>query len=896
MTIDGTLHWAESGLPIASATVQLHAGDGSEIGSAKTDARGHYAIGVPAGRAVRPVHLVMLDTQGRILHSTRDAAVLLQGPTCHLDSVIPGGPPDTRWGPVPDLVAAVHAAAEPAAILEIARSVVAPRRITGPRETNSTSPTASIERSLCGTPVLEAIEEAIRTKGWPREVLHQVDDILAMRDSGFATASYNSPNFSVTYQTSGGAAVPATTAIQQVLDPRPAAEPQVILGSIGDGTTPTYILRVVFWLERALAAYIAPPFNMKNPAAAGRIPVVINSAPYGSASPSGTFYLNNNLANELICAVSVHELFHMVQYQYGTSSGAWRYSLVEGGAVFAEDSAADKLNRYLDEAGSNFNGIGTQGNPNLSLMSAGYKACLFWRYIAEQQSGDITEPFVGVETYRNLFEHASAGTYSTADIRTALRELPWYQDFYEMSYLDPGRLDLTNSETVLGNYALACYLKDLGTNVPDRRFEFMEDEENIYIDEVVGGPASATLASPALTDSATLTTAGSLAYTGNVNPFAHRYYQIAIDPAVTNVQVAFTAGAGLTSSLFQIVLIDQDGKVRDIHRTDRAAYTKRVANLLGGKRLSKIVVVVTGASTGGPFSLTVGPAAPAPNVMVTRWHSVVRNEYEIDSRNWAWTWVSPDVWVDNNNDGIADGTVYFNTDNRLHIRLHNKGNAGATGIQIEAFYQSAALGLSPTAWKPIADVHGVPQILTGLSLGAGSSNNWVMKWSPKPSGTSNHFCVRVVVTVPGDPNTDNKRAVSNFGAVKVKLKEIKDLQLVLQTMFPKVPLASIQVIPRLAARPDLKLSTRDIRDLQAGRLDALAGFRISHVPSERPPAAAPTEPLMPPLRRFPDLQRNYATDSRALPPGVADMALVTIVATGRGVLHGGVTLAIEVEG
>ncbi|HEU4727166.1 MAG TPA: hypothetical protein VFT22_04740 [Kofleriaceae bacterium] len=891
MSIKGKLLWSDTDEPVADVSVQVHANDGTVIGSARSNDDGRYELRVPARQAARPIYVVITSAQDQIIHTTRDAPVALQGQAAQLDSIVPGGGPAVRarWASALDLGAAALHATRPEDVLQIARSLVAPRPIT-PMRATAAVPGLEIERSLCGTPVLEAIEEAIRTKGWPRAIGHQVDDILEMRDSGLPFASpYQSANFSVTYQTSGPAAVPSSTASEPVLDPGTSTT----LTTIGDGVTPTYVLRIVYWLERALAAYIAPPFSMKNPAASGKIPVVINTAPYGSASPSGTFYLNHNLPADLICAVGVHELFHMVQFQYGTNTGPWRGSLIEGGAVFAEDSAADKLNRYLDEAGSNFNGIGTQANPNLSLVSAGYKCCLFWRYIAEQQSPDITEPFVGVETYRNVLEHCAAGGFATADVKSAVRELPWYQDLYEFSYLDPQRLDLTNSETVLGNYALACYLKDLGTNVPDRRFEFIEDEENIYIDEVVGGPASSTLASPTLTAASTLGTTGTLAFTGSVNPFAHRYYEIAIDPAVTNVEVAFTAGSGLTSSLVQLALIDQDGKVRDLHRSDRSSYTKRVVNMAGGKRLSKVVAVVTGANTGGPFSLAFSPAAAAPDVMVTRWHTVAGKEYEIDSRNWAWTWVSPDLWVDNNDDGVADGPV-FNTDNKLHIRLHNKGNLAAKGIQIEAFYQNAALGLSPTAWKPVTDKLGVKQVLTGLSMAAGTTQDWVMKWSPQPIGASHHFCVRVVVTVPGDPNTDNKRAISNFSAVKLKRKDLQDLKIVLAELAPRLKPGSVQVVPRLQGRPDLKISTRDIRELGRGDLTALPELRISYVPvAATPHAAAPSEGQQ--VRRLPDQLVSYRTDPRALPPGVAGKPMVTIGVAGKDMPSGGVTFLVDVE-
>jgi hypothetical protein len=595
----------------------------------------------------------------------------------------------------------------------------------------------------------------------------------------------------------------------------------------------------------------------------------------------------------------------MVQFLY-PGAGTWRYSIMEGGAVFAEDSAADLMNRYLDEAGSNFNGIGVLTNPNLAVSTAGYKASLFWRYIAEQHSPRINpadEPKIGVETYRKLIETCSAGSHSTADVKNALRQLPWYQDFYEFGYLDPARLDRTSSETTLGNYALACYLKELGANVPDRRFDFMEDEENIYIDEVIpGAPLQSTLAIVAMSGSGTVTPTLSPTFMGSVNNFAHRFYEVAVDTAVTNINIQFTAGGGFTSHLFQIVLIDEDNMVRDIHRTDTGSYTKRLTNLRDGKRLARIALVVTGADSSGTFSISVSAAAAAPDVMVTRWHSIMKTEYEIDSRNWAWTWVSPDIWVDNDNDGLADGQVYFNYNNQLHIRLHNKGNLTASGIQVQFFYQDASGGLADANWLPVKDMGGTTQVLSGLSLADGASNDWSVNWSPVPSGSSHHFCIRAIVTVAGDPNTDNKRVLSNFGNVVVKFGGLLDIDLIRRNILDVLGPIELRVIPRLT--PDLEVSMRDIQEqatviLKPGEAvrDVL---RINHRPlkaiydhddHKQHGDCLPAERM----EWKPDPRGYYRTDPRALPPGVGDKPMVTIVHEVDGLPLGGVSFMVEID-
>lgn len=933
-TVRGVVRWDDGDLPIASATVELYSRKeraGKPIATAKTDEAGRYVIRFENQEKNREFekggdyYIAVKDQSGRVLVSTHETPLRASGQEWEVSLHAPGRGrllpgrgkketirPQIEVGPLTLDLRAVDKA-KPEVALTLARALVNPKttkRALAPLLELSPilDPRNLVERTLCGTSVLVAIDELIRIKRWPRDIGLEVDHILKMRDFGFAEETYECPNFIITYQTSGPAAVDPDTSAQDVIDP--GSSPPVIIGSLpAGGPPPTYIKRICFWLERALAAYVSPPFSMLNPAAAGKIPVVVNSSPYGSASPSGTFYLNNALNADIMCAVAVHELFHMVQFEYG-GTGTWWGSVLEGGAVFAEDTAADLMNRYLDEAGSNFNGDGVMIIPNMSLSSASYKCSLFWRYISEQQSADLTEPFIGVETYRTIIEHCSAGSYSTDDVKNAIRSLPWYQDFYEFSYLDPARLDRLSSETTLGNYALACYLKDLGSNVPDSRFDFIEDEENIFIDQVIpGAPSQTTLASVTLAGTGTVTTSTSASFSSSVNNLAHRYYEVTVDPAVTNVEVQFTAGSGLTSLIFQIVQIDEDNAVRDINRTDATNYTKRVTSLRGGKKLSKLLLVVTGGDSSGSFTLSASSAAASSDVMVTRWHSVMKNEYEIDSRFWAWTWVSPDIWVDNNGDGVADSEVFFNTNNQLHIRLHNKGNAAASGIQVDFYYQDASGGLSNAGWLPVQDTGGTTQVLTGLTLAAGASNDFTVNWSPSPSGLSNHFCIRAIVTVPGDPNTDNKRVLSNFGNVVMPFRKFIDISLIRRNLLDRIQAVTLQVIPRVPK--DFEVSLRDIK--QRGTLLLRPGeitqdtIRIEHLNLRNQVVhehlseehhhlnGFNAKRSAKKLERSPDPRGFYPADPRTLPPGVAGRPMVTIVHEVNGIPQGGVTFLLTLD-
>jgi hypothetical protein len=903
--IDGLIH-TDEGAPVVGAVVTVYSEDPltpKELATVRTDRKGAFHISLkgeehPSG----DVRVAVRDSAGRALITGDDTIFHVDGVRVGIDLSVPVElvPKSGRQRPLiqvgPMLAdARIVAEATPDLVYDVANALLGGEiSSAGRKRVNQLFPGINLVdrrvEPLCYTSILESLAAVIKLKGFTRDVELNVDALLRMERSAFTTATHLCPNFEITYDT---AQVNSDTSAATVNDP--GSNPAVPIGNLPAGGAPTYIKRVCFWLERALAAYINPPFSMLNPAAGGRIPVIINTAPYGGATPSA-FYLNNALNDDLMCAVAVHELFHMVQYEYG-GSGTWRQSVFEGGAVFAEDTAADLMNRYLDEAGNNFNGIGVMSNTNLSLDTASYKASLFWRYISEQQSGDITEPYIGVETYRRIIELGSAGSYNVNDVKQAIRELPWHQDFYEFWYLDPARLDRTSSETTLGNYALACRLKDLGANVPDRRFDFIEDEENIYIDEVVGGPGQSTLASVTLAGSSTVTPSASAVWSGTVNKFAHRYYEVMVDPAVTNVQVNFTAGAGLTSRLFQIALIDNNGVVRDIHRTDAATYAKRITSDQMGVKLSKLVMVVTGADSSGSFSLSASAAAAAPDVMVTRWHSAMKTEYEIDSIGWGWTWVSPDIWVDNDNNGVADSVVYFGIDNKLHIRLHNKGNAAASGISVQFWYQDAAPGLSDAAWLPVQNTGGVTQVLTGLNLGAGASSDFTVDWAPVPSGLSEHFCIRAVVSVPGDPNTDNKRVLSNFGNVQAPFGQRIDITLIRRNIIDWIGPVTMRVIPRLT--PDLKVEPRDLTrleviDLKPGEISidtlgithrevkAVGGVAIDHHEGQVR------------LRNAPDPRRFYPADARTLPPGIEGRPMLTVVHEVDGLALGGFTYLVTV--
>ncbi len=932
----GSLCWDDDALPISEATIAVYDEATPELGPimiAASDSRGHFTLQPTNGQdfidnnSARKI--VITDKNNQILHTHTLPTNQLRDQTVRLNLAVSGAnrPPAAKQRhPIRPTIPlgnlrldkSVWETLKPNDLHNLARlnmGQVIPSRAKRKLERLCPDliPDQMARKSLCTTEVVLALYEMQRQKQWTGYVGNELDTILTgFWDSGFAQESYESANFVITYQTSGTQAVDPDKSAMDIVSP--GSNPPVVLDTIpagGAGDPPTYVRLIAFWLERALANYINPPFSLRNPAAGGKSPVYVNHGSSGSASPSGSFSIHWDLSPELVCAVSVHELFHMVQFEYGLSySHPWRQSMMEGGATLSEDSSADEMNRYLFEASTSWNGDGVLVKPERSLISASYDCALFWRYIAEQHSTDITEPHVGVETYRKLIEVCSVDGCTTAAIEKAIRQLPWYEGFYQFRYLDPTQLELSRSETTLGNFALALYLKDLGVNVPSARFDFLEDEENIGFDEVLNtqwpgaGTAVSQLVSVALTASDNLTNGANLNYANSVSPFSSRYYEVQIDTAVSNVDVTFAAGASLTSLVFQIVQIDEDGQVRDIHRTDKTSYTKRITNRQGGKVLDRLLVAVTGGDSSGSFNLIVGSAAAASDVMVTRWNSSVTNEYEMRSR--YWTWVSPDIWVDNDGNGLADSVVYFNHDNKLTIRLHNKGNLDAAGIQVDFWYQDATGGLHPGDWLPVRNKSGTSQQLSGLTLAAGATDTWSVDWSPVASGSSKHFCLRAVVFSPGDANTDNKRVLSNFGNVRVRPTFVLDIDLIRRHL----ELFSQVVIPRLLVRyPPSSDSTRPLKitpitpNIQQKLLqpDQQVIDRIRFVINANTLRVAPVAPsdglanLPPAISRVTRGPVIAYPPKDALPPGVWGRPLVTVAHEADGEAVGGFTAAIIID-
>jgi hypothetical protein len=349
----------------------------------------------------------------------------------------------------------------------------------------------------------------------------------------------------------------------------------------------------------------------------------------------------------------------------------------------------------------------------------------------------------------------------------------------------------------------------------------------------------------------------------------------------------------MSDPLVQILRIGVLNTLVDLHRSDRTAWSKTI-NMAG---LSKVVVIVGSPKHGGDFTIHLDEVASTTDVMVTRWNTAVGTGYEVDPAGWAWAWVSPDIMVDTNNDPLDDGSVFFGQNDRLKVRLRNRGNAPASNIRIDFWYQKATRYLTSAWWIPVQNTASVTQQLTGLSLAAGVDAWFAVDWAPVDDGTrQNHWCVKGLVTVPGDPNADNKMAFRNLNNV---LLSGPDTRFDASIRFSEwLDGDRIQIVPRGPAAT-LALTNPEVfpKPLSRGCDPCVLERRLIHgIPLDMAFAQLRVAPAEWDRRSTlqPEASRTfYPLDERTLPPGVNSSEIVTVAYVRNSRPYGGVSYRLS---
>jgi hypothetical protein len=678
---------------------------------------------------------------------------------------------------------------------------------------------------------------------------------------------------------------------------------------------PLYVQRVGLIAENALTRYLSAAFGVRDPRnGAARLEYRIRQMPSGIAGQTNASWSHVEVApsNSLIGNLHTvpHEMFHQVQYRYNnttTRSGMYG-ALREGGARLIEDSINDKPNRWVDTASLIFSdptqSLADSASVGTSVSSSttiNYAAGLFWKYFAEQhstQTGAANEPAIGVDAYRRVLEAMAtvlAGDpgvgYDPPALRTARTGMVWYGRFDQFRYYDAAMTELDSHETTWGNYLIANFLHGTANPVADRRFEYMEDEEAVSWPGSGVAKLAALQAVVQANDDLLIAQGASILRSVVGHPvWAARYYRVRPSGSPRLVRVNFNATGTMTDPLVQIVRLGPGNSIVDVNRSDRTTWSKTI-NLSG---LDSLVVIVATRATAGNFSIQFDEVAAAADTMVTRWNSKVATEYQVDPNGWSWTWVSPDVMVDNDNNGTADTQVFFGQNNKLKVRLRNRGNQAAANLQLDFWYQKATPFLSAAAWMPLQDAASVTQQITGATLAAGATQWFEVNWAPVDDGTHHeHWCVKVKVTAPGEPNADNKMVLSNFSHV---VAADPDTRLVVR--FPwAFAVSELWPIPR-GPRFTMDLPPH-VSSVAAGRDRSNDGCACGdrHAVTGRPASIRAVEAkskVWDGKVRTPSPAEGvyYPVDAKTLPPGVKSKELVTVAHVIDGEVVGGVTYSI----
>ncbi|WP_353569975.1 fibro-slime domain-containing protein [Candidatus Albibeggiatoa sp. nov. BB20] len=109
-------------------------------------------------------------------------------------------------------------------------------------------------------------------------------------------------------------------------------------------------------------------------------------------------------------------------------------------------------------------------------------------------------------------------------------------------------------------------------------------------------------------------------------------------------------------------------------------------------------------------------------------------------------WVSPDVWVRNNDDGqTRHQNVVGGKNNFVNVRVSNIGELDAEDTTVEVYWVKPSLGSAwPTRWTKI----GTSQI---SSLAAGENTSVSIKWPKNKIPNPGHYCFHVRVLNEADP-------------------------------------------------------------------------------------------------------------------------------------------------
>jgi hypothetical protein len=256
-------------------------------------------------------------------------------------------------------------------------------------------------------------------------------------------------------------------------------------GAPNQQCAPAFVQRIGLLAEYALARFQA--FGLRSPRPVGtRLKIRVCDVTYGGQGYLGEtrpawdhLRINCGSTPGDVAGTVPHEIFHRAQYQYNPSATAgndMQAAMREGGARFAEDCVNDVPNRYIQDAGPQFNEpwrsiVPFTNAAGTTFAAFDYEAGVFWKYLAEQLGRSVAEPAVGIDMHQAVLEATAtvdaAGAplvpasgapfgYDPVLLRAAHAQMSRPGDFDRFAWLDAAHAELSSHETTWGSGEVAC--------------------------------------------------------------------------------------------------------------------------------------------------------------------------------------------------------------------------------------------------------------------------------------------------------------------------------------------------------------------------------------------------------------------------------------------------------
>lgn len=364
-----------------------------------------------------------------------------------------------------------------------------------------------------------------------------------------------------------------------------------VLGHTDPHGPSNYVQRVCFWLSLARDRFLSAGF--REPNGGGTIHVMLTGCYSGGYARNGWIWINPGLPEDELAPLLVHEYMHLVQEAYEPAAeGPWHLGR-EGGSVLAEELVIPAANTHIAFANQQ---SGILAAPWLPLGEGSDPFSLFLHYLAEQH------PKRGTWVYRRWLEIFAAGGNDPVHLGPALQDLwpvPPAAGVRHVGTAWPA------DDTLLGNFWLACALKDLHPAAPDPRFGFSCNAE---FGLLARGRRYARLRPVHLVGDRYVRRGATFTQGGTVRAYAADFFRLELSASVDEVRVALSTVGGFARPLLQVAVVESGHRVREVVRASDASWIETFPSEQDGIRIHHLWIVVAAAAVGGAYHLHVTAA------------------------------------------------------------------------------------------------------------------------------------------------------------------------------------------------------------------------------------------------------------------------------------------------